>query len=229
MAAIVAVLAVWAFRNWQAGESKLIVGANDEIYYSRRVSQEDAAALGRALQSIGFFNNRGTSVLLSRGSDGAVVSFVLSDGAWLRPGAPANFEEIGRRVAPSVGGYPIQVHLVDSSRDIKREMTVGKALVGERDAVYYLGSATMAEARALGRALQGERYFGDIGATVVLSKGDGNAVSFVVQEGVWDKPDAVAGFEALTRRIAPTAGGLPLTLRLLNSEMETRKELAVQP
>jgi hypothetical protein len=33
--------------------------------------------LGRGLQRVGFFNNRGTAVLLSKGESGTIVSFVL--------------------------------------------------------------------------------------------------------------------------------------------------------
>jgi len=63
---------------------------------------------------------------------------------------------------------------------------------------------------------------------VVLSKDGGTAISFVVGDGVWERPDAVAGFERLTRRVAASAGGLPVKLMLLNSKMETEKEVALR-
>jgi hypothetical protein len=68
----------------------------------------------------------------------------------------------------------------------------------------------------------------DAGASVVLSKDGGTAISFVVGDGVWDRPAAVAGFEQLTRRVAASAGGLPVKLALLDSKMETKKEVALR-
>ena len=158
---------------------------------------------------MGFFNGRGTSVLLWKG-DPTVVSFVVNQGAWDHPNAISNFSEIGRRIAPLVGGFPIQVHLI------------------AHDIVYYFGAATEADANALGRALQSAGYFTDSGVTVALLKGEGTVVSFVVQDGVWDEPAAVATLDALVRRIAPAVGGLPIEVRLLDREMGVRKVVTVR-
>jgi hypothetical protein len=216
---------VW-FRS--AGDPKVIIGTNDEVYYYRRATKEDAMALGRALQKIGFLNDRGTSVLLWQGSGRTVISFVLNNGAWDHPDALSNFAEIARRVAGSVGGFPIQVRLVDAARVIRKELTVGKAAIGARDAIYYFGSATEADAKALGQALRTAGYFEDLGVSVVLLKGDGTAVSFVVQEGIWERPETVSALERLVRQVAPSIGGLPIQLRLLDPQMETRKRVPIQ-
>jgi hypothetical protein len=211
-----------------ARDPKVVVGTNDEVYYYRRATKQDALALGRALRSTGFFNNRGTSVLLWMGGDRTVVSFVLNEGAWDHPNAVSNFAEIGRRVAVSVGGFPIQVRLIDARRTIRKQLTVGKAIVGDKDAVYYFGAATAASARALGQALQSAGYFTGSGFTVALLEGEGTVISFVVQEGAWDQPAVVATLDRLVRQIAVSAGGLPVELRLLNREMEIKKEVAVR-
>jgi hypothetical protein len=211
-----------------ARDPKVVVGTNDEVYYYRRATKQDALALGRALRSTGFFNNRGTSVLLWMGGDRTVVSFVLNEGAWDHPNAVSNFAEIGRRVAVSVGGFPIQVRLIDARRTIRKQLTVGKAIVGDKDAVYYFGAATAADAAAVGQALQAAGYFTGSGFTVALLKGEGTVISFVVQEGAWDQPAVVATLDRLVRQIAVSAGGLPVELRLLNREMEIKKEVAVR-
>jgi hypothetical protein len=205
---------------------RVVIG-NDEVYYYRRATKEDALALGQALKKMGFFNGRGTSVLLWKG-DPTVVSFVVNQGAWDHPNAISNFSEIGRRIAPLVGGFPIQVHLIDAGRNVRKQMTVGKAFLGAHDIVYYFGAATEADANALGRALQSAGYFTDSGVTVALLKGEGTVVSFVVQDGVWDEPAAVATLDALVRRIAPAVGGLPIEVRLLDREMGVRKVVTVR-
>jgi hypothetical protein len=120
------------------------------------------------------------------------------------------------------------VRLIDARRTIRKQLTVGKAIIGAKDAVYYFGAATAAGATALGQALQSAGYFTGSGFTVALLEGEGTVISFVVQEGAWDQPAVVATLDRLVRQIAASAGGLPVELRLLNREMEIEKEVAVR-
>jgi hypothetical protein len=204
---------------------KVVVGTNDAVYYSHGAAKADAESLGRALQLTGFFNDRGTSVLLSKGTSGTIVSFGLNDGAWDHSGTVLSFEEISRRIASSIGGFPIHARLCDSKWGVHKEVIVGKVTAGIRDEVYYYGSATAPEAEALGRALQSNGYLVDSGASVVLSKDGVTSIGFVLGEGAWNQPETVAAFEGLVRKVAPSVGGLPVDLRLLNSSMEVEKEV----
>ena len=208
-------------------EPRVTIGKNDEIYYYRRATKEDALALGEALQKIGFLTDRGTSVLLWMGGGPTIVSFVTNQGAWEHAGVVSNFTEIGRRIAMSVGGFPIQVHLIDAGRNIRKKMTVGKTMVGTKDIIYYFGDATLADAKGLGEALRSAGYFADRGATVAILKGEGTVISFVVQDGLWDNPAALATLDRLVRQIAPAAGGLPIELRLLDRAMTIKQTLTV--
>jgi hypothetical protein len=205
---------------------KVIVGTNDTVYYSHAATKVEAESLGHALQLTGFFNNRGTGVMLSKGTSGNIVSFVLNDGAWDHPETVRSFEEIGRRVAGSIGGYPIHLRLSDVKWGVHKEVVVGKVIVGLKDEIYYYGSATASEAEALGRALQSNGYLVGSGTSVVLSKDGVTSISFVLGDGAWNRPGTVSAFEGLIRRVAPSVGGLPVDLRLLNSNMEVEKEIA---
>jgi hypothetical protein len=209
-------------------EPRVVVGKNDEVYYYRRATKEDALALGKALQRTGFFNDRGTSVLLWMGGGATVVSFVVDAGARDHPHVVSNFTEIGRRIATSVGGFPIQVHLVDAGRNVHRKMNVGRLTAGAQDVVYYFGDATNSDARALGEALRSAAYFTDKGATVALLKGEGTVISFVVQDGLWNEPAVTATLERLVRQIAPSVGGLPIELRLLDRDMDIKQAVTVR-
>jgi hypothetical protein len=207
--------------------NRVAVGRKDEIYFLHSATRQDAQALGRALQGVGFLNNRGTTVLLSKGTDGTLVSFVLSDGGWDHPDTVYSFEEIGRRIATAVGGFPIKVRLIDSHRVLHRELNVGKAAIGARDVIFYYGSATEAEARSLGQTLRGLGFLQDAGAAAVLAKDGTTDLCFVVANGVWDRADALAGFERLARAAAPSVGGLPVRLRLLSEAMEPQKTVTL--
>lgn len=226
-AALLATIVVGEIAIHSTREPKVAIGKNDAVYYYRRATKEDAQALGEALRSTGFFNDRGTNVLLWKGGGPTVVSFAVADGAWDRPRAISNFTEIGRRIATSVGGFPIQVHLIDARRTVHKTMTVGKAIFGE-DIVYYFGAATPGDAGALAQALRSAGYFADRGVTVALLKGEGTVLSFVVQEGVWNEPAALATLDRLVRQVAASVGGLPVELRLLDRDMAIRQEVTVQ-
>jgi hypothetical protein len=230
--ALLAMMLVWSLR--QSGHvirpnvPKVIVGTNDMVYYSHAATEQDANALGLALRTIGFFNDRGGVVLLSKGRNGTVVSFVVQEGSWNLPDRVSVYAEIGRRIAAPVGGFPIEVRLMDSAQTVHKELTVGHAIVGARDEVYYFGSATKADAQALGQALKAAAFFEDKGASVELTKDGGTAISFVLNDGAWEQPAVVAALVRLTRRAAPSVGGVPITLRLLDSNMETERTATVR-
>jgi hypothetical protein len=219
-----AVLTVQVILRPRTSVPKVTIGSKDQVYYTHASTIDDANALGHALQTLGYFIDRGSTVLLSRNKGGTVLSFVLQDGQWSSTAAVASFEEIGRRAAGAVGGLPIEVRLVDSAWRIQKTMQVGKVRIGSRDEIYYLGSATEADAKALGQALHDADYLQDQGVSVSVSKGDGTSIGFVVSEGVWQQPAAVAGFERLARRVAPSIGGLPLQVRLLSPQMEVKTQ-----
>jgi hypothetical protein len=207
---------------------KVTIGAKDEVYYSGSATENDAKAVGDKLKQMGYFTDRGFTVFLSKDKGDTVVSFVVKEDAWNKPKMIAGFDEIGREIAPSIGGFPIKVRLVDSSRETKKEVTVGKAIIGTKDVIYYFGSAMEADAKALGQALVTAGYLVDRGVTVLLSKGDGTVISFVVREGAWEEPATLAAYEKFTRQVASSVGGLPIKLRLVNPRLEVKKEMTVQ-
>jgi hypothetical protein len=228
LAAIGAVILIGVYGSSLLSGPKIVVGSKDEVYYTGSATKENAQALGDALKTAGYFTDRGVTVILWKGRNGAVVSFTVKEGIWDRPETIAAFEEIGRQIAPSAGGFPIQVRLVNASREDKKDLTVGRVGIGRQDEIYYYGTATEAEALALGQALRAENYLSDSGATVFLSKGgEGTVVTFVLKDGFWEDPAHVDGFEQLVRRIAPSVGGLPIVLHLTNSHLELQRNRTV--
>lgn len=208
---------------------KVVIGGSDDVYYSHEATAADAQALGQALEHTGFFNGRGTGVLLSKSASGTIISFTVNEGAWDHPQTISSFEEIARRVASSIGGFPLEVRLCDSKWGVHRQLAVGRVLAGAKDEVYYYGSATQAQADALGRALKSAGYLADKGASVVLSKDDATtSIGFVLGNGAWNDPATITAFETLTRKIAPSIGGLPIDLRLMSPEMEIKREANVR-
>jgi hypothetical protein len=210
-------------------QNTVTIGTKDQVVYSGTATKDQATALGNALKSDGYFQDRGVTVLLAKGTNGTVISFVVQDGVWSQPGTLSSFEEVGREVAPSVGGLPVQVHLVNSNKDVEKSSTVGEVTFDGGDAVYYEGSATQSDAQALGQKLKSGGFFSGKGADVFLTKhDDGTTLTFVVGDGTWDNPDLVSDFEATVRDVAPTIGGLPIDMHLANNVLVVKKDEIVK-
>lgn len=209
---------------------RVIIGSKDAVYYTGTATRAEAQALGDALKEHGYFSDQGASgngadVYLAKGKDDTVISFIVKAGSWNQPEILENFEEIGREVAPSVGGFPLQVHLMNTTYDVKKVSTVGKAAFAGDDDVYYLGAATEAQAKALGQSFQSMGFFRGKGVDVFLSRhSDGTVLSFVVGKAAWDDPEIVGYFEKTVRQAAPAVGGLPVRLRLVNNVLEVKKD-----
>src|ERR1700688_5286911 len=86
----------------------------------------NAMALGNALKSNEYFQDRGVTVLLNKGIGSTTVSFGVQDGVWNQAGMLSSFEELVREVAPEVGGLPVEVQLLDSKGDVEETSTVGE-------------------------------------------------------------------------------------------------------
>jgi len=118
LAALFAVVfAVVYIANERSG---VVVGTKDEVFYSGSTTRVDAQALGNALKTIGYFTDKGANVFVVKGKDGTSVSFVVADGTWNNPAMVVDFEKIARQQAPTVGGLPITLRLVNTSLAIEK-------------------------------------------------------------------------------------------------------------
>ncbi|MGA2185419.1 MAG: hypothetical protein ABSH47_20550 [Bryobacteraceae bacterium] len=215
--------------NFSVGTKKVTIGTRDEVRYSGTATEEQARALGASLKTQGYLQDQGVTVVLAKGSDGTIVSFVVQDGYWNNDDILPAFEQMVRTAAPAVGGFPIKLQYMNSKLEVKKETVVHPSLtVGANDEIRYSGTATEQEAKALGEALKSVGYLEDRGVTVLLSKGSGGTVvGFAVQDGAWNDEDTVATFEKIGRSVAPAVGGVPIKVRLLNTRLQKQKEIAV--
>lgn len=203
----------------------VVIGTKGQVIYSGIATKADATALGNALKSDEYFQDRGASVLLNKGFGSTTISFGVQDGVWNQPGMLSSFEELTREIAPTVGGLPIQVRLVDSRGDVEETSTVGEVSFDGGDGVYYEGSATKAQTQALGRWFESKGFFRGKGVQVFLTRhDDGTTLAFVVAEGVWTNPNKVGNFEAIVRDVAPMVGGLPIDMQLVNIQNQVEKD-----
>jgi len=106
------------------GQSTVTIGTKDQVIYSGTATEAEATALGNALKAAGYLQDRGVTVLLSKGTGGTVIGFVVQDGAWNNATDVSAFETIVRGVASTVGGLPIELHLVNSSLVVEKDETI---------------------------------------------------------------------------------------------------------
>jgi hypothetical protein len=91
--------------------------------------------------------------------------------------------------------------------------------------ILYSGSATHADAQALADALTKAGYFGAGRATTVLlaKSGTGTTLQFVVNETAAQDDNTLAIFAAVAQDVAPSVGGKPITMQLVNPELKVLK------
>jgi len=220
---------IWATLYETQHHKVVIIGTKDQVIYSGLATKANAMALGNALKSDEYFQDRGASVLLNKGIGSTTISFVVQDGVWNQAGMLSSFEELAREVAPTVGGLPVQVRLADSKMDVEETSTVGEVSFDGGDGVYYEGSATKAEAQALGRWFESKGFFRGKGVQVLLTRhDDGTTLAFVVADGVWNNPSKVSNFEAIVRDVAPIVGGLPIDMHLVNTQLQVEKDEVIK-
>jgi hypothetical protein len=219
-------IAVAIYVKWIEG-TKVVIGTKDEVRYSGTATKEQALALGQALKTSGYFSDKGVTVLLNKSDSGTIISFVVQPAGWTEWGKVAAFEQMGRDMAPSAGGLPLKVRLVDDGMAMKKEMDVHANLKAGGIEMRYSGTATEAQAQGLAEAFH--KALSEKELTVLFSVNQGKKeIAIVVHEGTWDDAATVEGLQTFVRSVADSAGGLPITLRLIDSSLDSKKEVPVQ-
>ena len=215
---------VFAYEMAAVDRNSVKIGSKDEVDYAGGATKGDAQAVGNALKAGGFLTDRGVAVIVAKDKDGPVISFPVEDGIWNQPDKVSSFEEVGREMAPLLGGYPIRVRLLDTARDLKKEVVVGRAAFPGNDDVFYQGGVTQAQAQGVGEALKAADFFEGNGVDVFVAKDGGSAsISFVTNSKAWNDPEMLSDFEKLTRTVAPALGGLPVRLQLVDNTLVVKK------
>lgn len=226
---------IW-FGRAQIMGTKLPITDKEAVHYSGTATEQEARALGEFLKSAGFFNGESErDVLLNKGEEGTVVSFVVESGKWNDPDIVADFESVGRLCAPSVGGPPITVKLLDNHLNTEKTLPIAvaevKHKVSENEIVRYESpSFTEDQAKALGEGLREARYFDGTKTAEVLVRapGGGKELTFIVDDDVWDDERVVEALEDITRIVAPAIGGLPITMVLADPTLKPHKTVTVE-
>jgi hypothetical protein len=102
--------------------------------------------------------------------------------------------------------------------------------MGHDQHVYYARGATRDDAQRFGDALETEGYFdGTTPADVLISGNQGaREISFFAGGGVWEDQSYVEAVRAMAERIAPAIGGKPLTVRILDENLNEKKRLKIE-
>lgn len=114
----------WAYLTPPIPGTRIVVGTKDEIFYSGTTTQSETQSLGKQLQVAGFFQDRGVSVKFSRDTNGTLLGFVVNDGVWNDTSMVTAFEDLARRLAPTIGGLPIKLQMMDAAGEVKKEWLV---------------------------------------------------------------------------------------------------------
>jgi rhomboid protease GluP len=212
------------------------VGTDGKVVYIDGATKSDAQHTADVLQKKGLFKKAGVAVVVSRDHDELILTIpfrdtVLSTPVWDNPLAVAGFAIMGVDVAPALGGPPMKIRFVSGTGQVKRELQIDsrQVTVGTKDKIWYSGAESEENAQQLGEALQKIGFLKDHGSLVQVSKGaTGTDLSFVVNDVAWNDPRIVPGFQMITRKIAPSVGGLPITVHLLDRTLQPQKSFQIK-
>ena len=215
---------LYAASSLYQNRKMVAIGTKDQVIYSGLATKTNAMSLGNELKSDKYFLDRGATVLLNKGIGSKTISFVVQDGIWSQAGMLSSFEELAREVAPTVGGLPVHVQLLDSNENVEAVSTVGEVSFDGKDGIYDEGSVTKAEAQALGRRFKSIGFFRGKGANVLWTRhdGDGTTLAFVIVREA--SPSLVSSFKHIVRDVAPMVGGLPIDMHLVNAQLQVEKD-----
>ncbi len=102
--------------------------------------------------------------------------------------------------------------------------------VSDKESVNYSGKATEEDAKKLGEILKASGYFdGSKAVDVLLKKDDkeGTVVSFVIS-GLGKDDTIATAFKQIGKGIALSGFGMPMTVRLMDSHLNTLKDIKVE-
>lgn len=234
---VVAILSlVTVFSQWNKMGKKFKVSDKESVNYSGEATEEQAKALGEALKSFGFFDGQSEKdVLLKRGPEGTVVSFVMQEGKWDDTSVVKAYETtIANELAPAVGGVPFTIELLNDQLAIKKSLSITAVeqiyAFSPREKVRYASPVTEEDARKFGASLKDYEYFtGASEKDVLLHKGpEGMVAGFIVQPGKWDDAAILDEFRnKFATHLAPALGGVPFTIDLLDGQLNSHKQLKI--
>ncbi len=100
----------------------------------------------------------------------------------------------------------------------------------DKESVSYSGVATEEHAKQLAEALKSIGYFSGSKALDVLLKKEesGETIISFVLTGRWDDPEIVSAFGEIAAAIADGTLGRPLTVRLLDDNLNTENEFKIE-
>lgn len=215
------------------------VGHNDRVAYRGTATPADAQRMAQALLKDGLFQPADVIVLLERDSSGATLSIPLRPNAgaksdsWTDPGVLNSIRTMGPTLATAAGGPPLKIWLLTDKGIAKNQLDIktGEVVVGGRDRVIYSGAVAAQQAAALGVALEQAGFFRGQGAAVVATRNGPKAapeLTFLVAADAPHDPRILQTVTEVSRRVAPTVGGLPVVARLVDASGEVRGEQTVQ-
>lgn len=215
------------------------VGHNDRVAYRGSATLADAQRVAQAMIQDGLFQPADVVVLLERHQQGATLSIPLRSNTagkaqpWSDPSALNSFRIMGPVLATAAGGPPLRISLLTDEGVAKRqlEFKTGEVVVGGRDRVIYSAGIAAQQAAALGVALEQTGFFHGQGAAVLATRDNPKSAPQLTYLVAADAPHDSRILDAVvqvSRRVAPSVGGLPVMVRVVDAAGQARGEQMIE-
>ena len=131
--------------------------------------------------------------------------------------------------APLIAAFAAFILFSDVSTDALFDFQESVDM-GQGQEVFYSRGATRNDAQRFGEALKDAGYFDGTAPSGVLIAGKAGSreISFIVGEGVWDDESWMNYVREVAEYVAPAIGGRPLTVRILDENLNEKKRFQVE-
>ena len=118
---ITTMIGYFVYSNFFAYGSKVTFGPNEEVYYTKGATEDEARKVGKVLQDLEIFNGSKTASLqLQKDGSGYLLRVVTQDKSWDDPEVCDSMAYIGGFASQGLGGAKVKVDLCDDSFKSKK-------------------------------------------------------------------------------------------------------------
>ncbi|MEJ2308472.1 MAG: hypothetical protein P8Z78_04025 [Gammaproteobacteria bacterium] len=198
----------------------------NELYYGRGVTQEEARSIGESLVREQYFTDDQSSSVILGFSDGHYeLGFVVDPDYLDVPLVLMEYGMIGSRVAhETLQGSRVAVILYDGNLDFLQKVPLTSIMQFGKGELYYSEPVDLQEAKAAGETLQQIGLFNnETGASVALTHENGAfQLRFVMDTSQANEPGMQSAFREISQQVAnEVLGGEPLVFHLCDDLFRT--------
>lgn len=220
-------------RIYEDSDVEVIDYNGSDLFYTDRVTESEAQALGTFFQDDGVFNEDQKSIKLDRKGGVYQIKLVVDQPSVDNPAIVTFFTTVAQAISKNVfQDNPVDIFFCDDFFQTLKEIkyNYGKRLSYNRSDLFYNEGITVSQARALGDYFQKAEWFDEHPKSIKLDQGGGHyQIKFVIDQSVADDQGTIRAFEELAQSISQEVfQNKPVDIFLCDEAFQTLKEIKMK-